>query len=270
MAPINVFMYIFSKIPTTPYININEYPEIKYLIENWKIIRDEALFLHNEGNITDAKDNDDIGFNSFFKRGWKRFYLTWYGTIIPSALRTCPRTIELISNIECIKGAMFAYLPKNSVLGKHRDPYAGSIRFHLGLKTPNDPNCFIDVDGKRYIWKDGEGVLFDETYLHYVENNTDHDRLIFMCDIERKMSNKIASYVNSMFNKIIMSATVAKNIEDDPIGGINSFFKKISFIVEKYEYYRKKLKKNPFYYKIYYLIKYGLLIVLLYYCIKMI
>ncbi len=28
---------------------------------------------------------------------------------------------------------------------------------------------FIEVDGERYSWRDGEGVLFDETYIHYAE-----------------------------------------------------------------------------------------------------
>ena len=46
---------------------------------------DEALKLYDEGYIRVALDNNDIGFNSFFKRGWKRFYLKWYGDFLPSA-----------------------------------------------------------------------------------------------------------------------------------------------------------------------------------------
>ena len=42
---------------------------------------------------------------------------------------------------------MFAELPPGSRLVRHRDPYAGSLRYHLGLLTPNDPGCFIEVDG---------------------------------------------------------------------------------------------------------------------------
>jgi beta-hydroxylase len=28
----------------------------------------------------------------------------------------------------------------------------------------------FDVDGQRYSWRDGESVVFDETYIHYAEN----------------------------------------------------------------------------------------------------
>ena len=54
-------------------------------------------------------------------------------------------------------------------LGAHRDPFAGSLRYHLGLVTPNSPECFIVVDGEKYYWKDGEAVMFDETYIHTAE-----------------------------------------------------------------------------------------------------
>ena len=42
---------------------------------------------------------------------------------------------------------MFAELPPGSHLGKHRDPYAGSVRYH-GADDPNDDRCFIEVDGE--------------------------------------------------------------------------------------------------------------------------
>lgn len=54
---------------------------------------------------------------------------------------------------------MFAELPAGSHLGKHRDPYAGSVRYHLGLVTPNDDRCFIEVDRQRHSWRDGQAVI---------------------------------------------------------------------------------------------------------------
>jgi beta-hydroxylase len=54
---------------------------------------------------------------------------------------------------------MFAELPPGAKLNPHRDPYAGSLRYHLGLVTPNDDRCFIEVDGERHSWRDGQGVI---------------------------------------------------------------------------------------------------------------
>src|SRR5690606_29326305 len=104
--------------------------------------------------------------------GWKRFYLKWYGQAHPSATELCPRTTALLARLPSIKAAMFAELPHGARLGKHRDPYAGSLRYHLGLVAPGDERCFIDVDGERYVWHEGEGVVFDETYIHFAENQS--------------------------------------------------------------------------------------------------
>jgi len=107
------------------------------------------------GEIKRSEQPNDVGFNSFFKSGWKRFYLKWYGDNHPSAVELCPRTIELLNGIGTVKAAMFAELPPGSKLVRHRDPYAGSLRYHLGLDTPNDPGCYINVDGQNYAWHDG-------------------------------------------------------------------------------------------------------------------
>ena len=57
-------------------------------------------------------------------------------------------------------------------LGTHRDPFAGSLRYHLGLVTPNADSCRIFVDGEPYYWRDGEAVMFDETFIHWAENKS--------------------------------------------------------------------------------------------------
>jgi beta-hydroxylase len=182
MAPINMPMYAFSGVENEPYIKSSNFPQLSLLKDNWQIIRDEALQLEREELIKGSDKYNDMGFNSFFRRGWKRFYLKWYDDFHPSAKKYCPQTIELIKGIPQVKAAMFAVLPAGSELLMHRDPYAGSLRYHLGLITPNSDQCHIVVDGQSYAWKDGEDVIFDETYIHYAENKTDIDRIILFCD----------------------------------------------------------------------------------------
>jgi beta-hydroxylase len=107
---------------------------------------------------------------------------------------------------------------------RHRDPYAGSIRYHLGLVTPSDPACYIDVDGQRYFWKDGEAILFDETFIHYAENKTDCHRIILFCDIERPMRFRWAQAINHFFAKNPVAAAAAPNDVGDRTGGLNRVF----------------------------------------------
>ncbi|MGP2885354.1 lipid A hydroxylase LpxO [Serratia marcescens] len=226
-APLNVFMYLFSRVPTTPYLKPEQFPELAVLRDNWETIRDEGQKLMEIQQIKASDQFNDAGFNSFFKTGWKRFYLKWYEDSHPSAMTLCPQTTELLRSLPSVKAAMFAELPDGSRLPRHRDPYAGSLRYHLGLMTPNDDRCFIEVDGERYSWRDGEGVMFDETYLHYAENQSGQNRLILFCDIERPMRYRWAQVVNHWLGRNLMSAATAPNEEGDRTGGVNKMFKYI-------------------------------------------
>ena len=224
LAPLNCFMYLFSRVPNTPYLTPNAFPEMQKLTDNWEVIRAEALRLREAGSIKRSEQYNDVGFNSFFKTGWKRFYLKWYDDAHPSADVVCPQTTALLREIPSVKAAMFAELPPGSRLVRHRDPYAGSLRYHLGLFTPNDEGCFIEVDGQRYSWKDGEAVVFDETYIHYAENTTEHDRVILFCDVERPLKYRWAQAFNHWFSRNVMAAAASPNDDGDKTGGINRAF----------------------------------------------
>jgi beta-hydroxylase len=224
LAPYNALMYLFSAVPPRPLLTESDFPDLTPLSANWQMMREEALKLRDEGYIRGALKNNDIGFNSFFKRGWKRFYLKWYDRPLPSAQALCPRTVELLNQIPAVKGAMFALLDPRSHLNPHRDPFAGSMRYHLGLVTPNSDACFISVDGERYHWKDGEAVLFDETYIHFVENNTDETRIILLCDIERPLTMRFMRAVNGWVSRQMVSASATQNVENEPVGALNRFY----------------------------------------------
>ncbi len=224
LAPYNALMYLFSAVPARPLLHEREFPELAALSANWQVMREEALKLQDEGYIRTALNNNDIGFNSFFRRGWKRFYVKWYDKPLASAEALCPKTVELLRQIPGVRGAMFALLDPRSHLNPHRDPFAGSIRYHLGLVTPNADTCFMCVDGERYFWKDGEAILFDETYIHYVENNTDETRIILLCDIERPLTLGFMRAINSWVSRKIVTASATQNLENEPVGALNRFY----------------------------------------------
>jgi beta-hydroxylase len=224
LAPINSLPYLFSKVKASAFIPVSQFPEMQPLKDNWEVIRQEALALNAEDAITAATGYNDIGFNSFFRTGWKRFYLYWYGKDLPSAQANCPKTVALLKSIPSIKAAMFASLPPGATLVRHRDPYADSLRYHIGLATPNDPKCFIEVDGERYFWKDGEAVMFDETYIHYAANETDQQRIVLFCDVERPVHTKVVQLLNRWFGRYVMSVAASQNVEGEKVGFVNILF----------------------------------------------
>jgi beta-hydroxylase len=119
---------------------------------------------------------------------------------------------------------MFALIGPQSKVGNHRDPFAGSIRYHLGLITPNRDECRIFVDGHQYSWRDGEDLVFDETYVHRFENLTDETRIILFCDVERPLRTRLMRAVNGFVIRHVVGLTATKNIEGETVGLANRIF----------------------------------------------
>ncbi|EQD71258.1 Aspartyl/Asparaginyl beta-hydroxylase, partial [mine drainage metagenome] len=194
------------------------FAELDALKGHWQTIRAEALALAEAGHIRKAEGRNDASFDSFFRQGWKRYYLKWYGNALPSAQAQCPQTVALVNAIPTVKAAMFTLLPPGSKLNAHRDPFAGSLRYHLGLVTPNSPACRILVDGEELVWRDGEDFMFDETFVHWAENRTEHTRVILFCDIERPLYTPVMRAINRAVSRFMGQATATDNVPGEPVG----------------------------------------------------
>ncbi|KFN50546.1 aspartyl/asparaginyl beta-hydroxylase domain-containing protein [Arenimonas composti] len=197
-APLNCLLYACTRrgartpVVAPEALDADLRQGLALLRGNWTVIRDEALALHARGRleapVRGAPASFDVGFRTFYKRGWSRFYLHWYGYTHPSARAECPRTLELLARTPGVQAAMFSILPPGGQLTLHADPMACSLRWHLGLATPGDDACFIAIDGERRSWRDGEEFVFDQTFLHHARNDTAEPRLILMADVRRPMA----------------------------------------------------------------------------------
>ena len=236
-TPFNCLLYLFTQRKARPAImDINDFPELAELQAHWPMIREEAVKLMSEGGFDDIGNPNsasyyDVGFRTFYKYGWTKFYLNWYGYTHASAAATCPKTVELLSKIPSVNGAMFSVLPPGGQLTRHLDPVACSLRYHLGLDTPNDDRCYISIDDTKYSWRNGEPLLFDVTYLHFAHNDAGQDRLILMCDIERPMS-----WFGAILNwpyKLLMRAFIVPNTDADKRGLFNRIFSGLVPVLER-------------------------------------
>lgn len=246
-APYNVLMYAFSAVKASPILDRREFGHLDPLREGWRDIREEALHLFDEGYIRAAEKNNDASFSSFFKEGWKRFYLTWYGEPLASADTLCPKTVALLARVPAVKAAMFALLPPGAKLNPHRDPFAGSLRYHLGLVTPNSDDCRIFVDGQMYAWRDGEDIVFDETFVHWAENRTAHTRVILFCDVERPLRTAPMRAINRFVGQVLGRATATQNLATEHVGVVNRLYGFAHVVGEQ----RKRFKRwSPLTYRL--------------------
>lgn len=238
MVPFNIPAYLLSKLPLKPWLRTDAVPDLKILEDNWETIRDEALALYSDGKIT-AKN--DLPASSFYREGrWTSFYLKVYDNDLPSARNLAPKTCALIEQVPHMDLALFAVLMPGKELGAHHDPFAFSLRYSLGLSTPNNEGCGLMVNGEHYTWKDGEGVLFDETYLHAAYNRCDQPRIILMTDVQRPLRLRLVQWIYALFGRFFNSLFYIDNL-DPTKSGIGN---RLSGVVTSYKETMKGLKQR--------------------------
>lgn len=220
-APFNCLMYAFSAVPKDPILDVERFPQLKVLRENWQTIRDEALALEGKGLIDYGAKHDDMAFVAFRWRGWKRFHIKWYHDAFPSAVQYCPKTVALVNSIPGVNAAAFTMLPPGTQLGRHRDPFAVSLRYHLGLVVPKQPGCDIWIDGNKRTWSEGGDFVFDETYIHWARNDTDENRIILFVDFTRPLHTPVMRALQAFTIKYIWGLTRSHNLPGEKKGALN-------------------------------------------------
>lgn len=121
---------------------------------------------------------------------WRTFVLKFYGPENRANCARCPVTASLVRACPQVKAAMFSILDPGYRIPPHRGPSCAALRYHLAVivpeQEPGSAGCFIRVDGTPYFWRNGEGVLFDDTYVHEVLNDTSRPRVVLFCDVQRR------------------------------------------------------------------------------------
>ena len=68
-------------------------------------------------------------------------------------------------------------------------------------------------------------MVFDETYHPLGQNDSDSNRIILFCDIERPMRYRWAQAFNRWLGRTLMTAASSPNETGDQTGGINKLFR---------------------------------------------
>lgn len=212
LAPLNFVLTFFYRDRTTAVFAPETVPGLAQLKTHYPAIRAEAARLLEAGEFQRAPAVDEPGYNSFEKGGWRKFPLKWYSDgCNERSASLCPQTCAALEQIPAIRSAMFTVLPPRGKLGRHHDPVASSLRYHLGLLTPNSPSCALTLNGNTHVWRDGEELLFDQTFLHSAVNDTDQPRVILFCDVEKPQLVGPPRWLAQGINRLVVAQMTGKD-----------------------------------------------------------
>lgn len=160
---------------------------------------------YNHTNKPECIKKTNPGFkienDSKYNNCWRALYLKKIDKIDNSMIQHFPNTIELLKD-EQIHNAFFGILDPGVEIPEHIGYYKGYLRYHMGVIIPNndtdktDDKAYIVCGGEKYIWKEHEGIIFDDMYLHYVKNPTNQMRVVLYLDIKRKSDSYFMDKIN--------------------------------------------------------------------------
>ena len=190
-----------------PYLDMDlHFKDHNILENNWKVIKEEIELIISKGEALPKfhevdegqefiSDNDGIA--------WSMFNVKTYGFWHPSNVEQCPKTVEIIKSLKNVTGVYFSILDAGKHIPAHNGPYKGILRYQLALSVPKSGVCQIFVDNTAYSWTEGEGVLFDDTYIHEVKNETSEKRIALLLDVRRTDFPFFLKIYDFVFFKII-------------------------------------------------------------------
>lgn len=174
---------VFYDVDTT-------YPQLRILERNFDVINEELQgVLRKREQLPRYHDLDqvqnEISGNS--KENWRVFMLDVVGQKPAESHQLCPRTLKLLEQIPYVNQAFFSILEPRKSVPAHEGPYCGYLRYHLGMVVPKDRPPHIRLSDQIYVWKEREGVLFDDSWEHEVVNESDSIRVVLLVDVLRPL-----------------------------------------------------------------------------------
>jgi len=140
---------------------------------------------------------------------WKSYFLKVLGVDVPKHVQACPKTQAVIEKIPHTINAFFSILRPGVEIPPHRGPYAGILRYHLGLIIPKG-DVGIKVNGTLCKWEVGKSLFFDDSFSHEAWNKTDQIRVILFVDFKRPL-NPLLKPLNDLILMTFKHSRVAKN-----------------------------------------------------------
>lgn len=183
------------------------FPELSILEDNYERIKAEFENVLQYSNIPAYHEIEQRQYAISGKVAphlkWKVFMLHYSGETPEIAKRLCPFICNLVQNSSNIYKVFFSILEPGKSIPAHCGPYRGYLRYHLGLKVPQNNPPQIRIKDHIYTWKEKESFLFDDTWEHEVMNLAEETRAVLIIDLLRPLPF-LPDRLNRFITKVIL------------------------------------------------------------------
>jgi len=182
----------FPGLPATPYLDKGLIPEIEDLEAHTDEIRAELLTLlpgaAGRERVFHAGELEQANLRGLDEPpSWNGYYFFRHGERRAENCAACPITAAALDALPLSRVRAHGPEVLFSVFspGTHLLPHSGvtntRVVGHLPLLIPDD--CALRVGGEDHHWREGEVVVFDDTYEHEAWNRSSRTRVVMIFDL---------------------------------------------------------------------------------------
>jgi aspartate beta-hydroxylase len=168
------------------------FPAGQRFAEAWRTIRDEAMAV--AARLPDVPRFHEImreqtAISANDGRDWRLFILKAYGAEVPENQARCPALAAIVATAPEVLSVSISFMAPKKHIPAHRGPFRGVLRFYLCLSNPRladgRPGSVLKVADREYRLREGEYMLWDDTYPHEAWNEGDQVRAVLLLDVWR-------------------------------------------------------------------------------------
>lgn len=165
------------------FYDASQFSFLKPLTDNFEAIQKELLQLIDSGQENQWMNTFPHYVESEKYKAWKIFSFIFFNMKLPQHAKLCPKTAELIFSIPEILSCDYSYMNGETHVKPHKGYSRMVLRCHLPLIVPNVEKCALRVGNETKHWKEGELMIFDDSFEHEAWNKTTEKRIVLMFDI---------------------------------------------------------------------------------------
>ena len=186
--------FYFPGLPEGPYHDPMLHPWAQMLRGAWLDLRQEAMELLTEDSDFESflglkpdQSRDGYVGGANPDAAWDAYFFYRHGQRFDAHHTRCPKTSSVLESIELCRvenqapEVCFSVIRPQSTIEPHYGVTNTRLVMHLPLIVPRD--CALNIiDASAHHWKEGEPMMFDDTFQHGAWNRSDEARLILLMD----------------------------------------------------------------------------------------
>lgn len=184
-------VFVTKSKRTAAFMDADSEPVSAELRDRYQEIKSEVYAILENHDLPLTRDtykgeNADIGRDGVEGgEGWRIAPLSTGDVVSSVAAEYAPVLMDIVRR-HGVVSSVVSVLPPRTEIPPHVGYSSMVKRLMLAIEVPVTGPCYLCVDGEKHLWREGGTMLWDDTFVHSVRNESPDRRVVVYMDVVRK------------------------------------------------------------------------------------